>query len=153
VSVRQSFLIRYMCLFMAILMLVSSTGFVMVEHMCQMKGRTQSMWVGKETCKMHCPATKKAAPSPQEERVTKVKKKSCCEETSYFSRLDVSSLSSTPLLVNTTTSPTLAFKAVIYLFSQTFPSESGDKQRTHPTYSPLIYTSSQYLALLCTWLI
>ena len=150
---RQRFLIRYMCLLMAILMLVSSTGFVMVEHICQMRGKTQSMWVGKETCKMHCPAAKKAAPSQQEEGVAKVKKKSCCKETSNFSRLDVSSLSSTPLLVTTPTSPALVFEAAIYLFSQTFLTGSGAALRTPPNPSPLIYTSSQYLALLCIWLI
>ncbi|HEV7347316.1 HYC_CC_PP family protein [Telluribacter sp.] len=150
---RQALHLRFMCLFMAILMLLSSTGFVMVEHICQMRGKTQSMWNGKDKCKMHCPAPKKVASTQKEAATAQIKKQSCCKETSYFSRLAILSQNGNSLLVETPSFPVVVLDEAINFIFQALLPELGVSFGTHPNPPPYLHSTGEYLAMICCWLI
>ncbi len=141
---------RLTCYFMAMLLLLSSTGFVLVEHLCQMGGKSQSLWVGKETCKKSCSSL-----SPKSQPSTfgpSFEKQPCCKETSSLSRLEVETI------VGSTELPTPA-ASLNFFIPQTGTFLllgwstwlSIAKVPPHPQIPHS--QAGRYLALLCAWLL
>ncbi|RYF71788.1 MAG: hypothetical protein EOO39_13325 [Cytophagaceae bacterium] len=79
-------LIRFLHLFMAVVVLLSSMGFGLVEHSCQLRGkRIYSIHDSKPGCKL-CQvrsATAKQAPS--------INRTDCCKDETRYSRVDTTS--------------------------------------------------------------
>lgn len=73
---------------MALVVLLSSTGFGLVEHECMMRGKTvQLISLGEaQGCQM---CTKKTAVAPQKLTTPVFKKKACCEEDQKHHKVEV----------------------------------------------------------------
>lgn len=80
-------LFRIMNVLMAVVVLVSSTGFGLIEHSCQMRGKKIThVALTQEAC-VGCPPTHKV---PASDKPT-VKKKECCEDEKRYENVDVTS--------------------------------------------------------------
>lgn len=75
-------------LLMAALVLLSSTGFGLVEHQCMMRGKSVQLVVSGEA--KGCGACKKTTPLPAKETSHAVfKKKACCDEHQKHEKVEV----------------------------------------------------------------
>ncbi len=76
-------------LLMACVVLLSSTGFGLVEHSCQMRGKKKTMVVAFSDVKSQkgCADKKQSTPSKQ----TVVKKTECCQDDQWYENVDTSS--------------------------------------------------------------
>lgn len=74
---------------MACVVLLSSTGFGLVEHSCQMRGKKKTMVVAFSDAKTQtgCATDKGAMPDEQ----TLVKKTQCCQDNQQYENVDISS--------------------------------------------------------------
>jgi hypothetical protein len=80
-------LFRILNIVMAVVVLLSSTGFGLVEHSCQMRGKKISrIGVSEPTC-VGCPSNKTASASIQ----PSVKKTDCCQDEKRYENVDVTS--------------------------------------------------------------
>ncbi|HEV7379454.1 MAG TPA: hypothetical protein VGN64_06655 [Dyadobacter sp.] len=90
-KIRQS-----LTVFMALLVLLSSTGFGFIEHECMMRGKSLQLLTEKKANTGNkkvssCCAKSKA---PKEAKGTFFKKTDCCKESQKFEKLDVPSQTS-----------------------------------------------------------
>lgn len=84
---------RLICCWLAFMVLVSSTGFGMVDHWCQMRGHSKALLLSQKACKTPCQADEQSLP---DSGVPVVKKMPCCKTTVSFEHLDVSRLVANP---------------------------------------------------------
>lgn len=78
---------RLLNIVMAVVVLMSSTGFGLIEHSCQMRGKKISrISVSEPTCS-GCPSGKTASASIQ----PSVKKTDCCQNEKRYENVDVTS--------------------------------------------------------------
>lgn len=83
---------RYITILMAVLVLISSTGFGLIEHQCMMRGMTMKFVSEKKaaSCKekvdSSCCAKSKAL---KESKKNFFKKNSCCKDNQKFEKVDV----------------------------------------------------------------
>ena len=75
-------------LLMACVVLLSSTGFGLVEHSCQMRGKKKTVVVAFSEAKSTSCATGKHTVSSDQ---TVVKKTECCQDDQHFENVDISS--------------------------------------------------------------
>ena len=82
-------LFQWFNLLMACVVLLSSTGFGLVEHSCQMRGKKKTMVVAFSDVKAQpgCADHKQNNPGKQ----TVVKKTECCQDDQQYQNVDVSS--------------------------------------------------------------
>lgn len=82
-------LFRLFNLLMACVVLLSSTGFGLVEHSCQMRGKKKTMVVAFSDAKTQpgCSSDKQPMPASQ----TVLKKTECCQDDQRYENVDVSS--------------------------------------------------------------
>jgi hypothetical protein len=78
-------LFRLFNIFMAIVVLTSSTGFGLVEHSCTVKGKQTSLHKGGDAC---CGKTQQQSNNHQK---ATVKKSKCCNEEEKYENVDYSS--------------------------------------------------------------
>ena len=81
---------RYFAVFMAFLVLTSSTGFGLVEHSCMMRGKSVEVAALKKAetgCKMCKPKTTSGVQIASSLFV--FEKKACCEESHKYQKLEV----------------------------------------------------------------
>jgi len=81
-------LFRIFNVLMAVVVLLSSTGFGLVEHSCTVKGKQTSLHKSKGVC---CNKTSQKDTSPQK---TTVKKSKCCTEEEKYENVNYSSSAS-----------------------------------------------------------
>lgn len=76
-------------LMMACVVLLSSTGFGLVEHSCQMRGKKKTVVVAFSdvTSQKGCAVDNQPMPGKQ----TVVKKTECCQDDQYYDNVDISS--------------------------------------------------------------
>jgi hypothetical protein len=76
-------------LLMACVVLLSSTGFGLVEHSCQMRGKKKTVVVAFSDAKTPrgCAVDQMAAPTDQ----PTIKKTVCCQDDQHFENVDISS--------------------------------------------------------------
>ncbi|WP_128544170.1 HYC_CC_PP family protein [Larkinella soli] len=85
-------LFRLFNLLMAFIVLMSSTGFGLVEHSCRIRGKQVSLAVSYEsrkTCRMH--EYRKTAAQAGSDSGLVIKKTDCCTEDSRYENVDVTS--------------------------------------------------------------
>ncbi|MGA0558037.1 HYC_CC_PP family protein [Larkinella sp. VNQ87] len=83
---------RYVNLLMACLVLLSSTGFGLIEHTCLMRGKKVSMTINrseKATCAVH--QKKSFSVSRQSSIGPVIKRSDCCKEEQRYENVDFSS--------------------------------------------------------------
>ncbi|KAB7726459.1 hypothetical protein F5984_24375 [Rudanella paleaurantiibacter] len=79
---------RIVCCWLALLVLLTSTGFGMVEHWCQMRGHSKSLLTVAKVCPKPCQSEDGSTTTPSG---PVVKKQACCKTTLSYEHLDVSS--------------------------------------------------------------
>ncbi|GHB78543.1 HYC_CC_PP family protein [Persicitalea jodogahamensis] len=85
---------RFFAIFMAILVLISSTGFGLVEHSCMVRGKSVELAALKKE-DASCQACKPAVASETRTNPPlQFKKKACCEENHKYQKLEALSASS-----------------------------------------------------------
>lgn len=118
-------LFRLFNLLMACVVLLSSTGFGLVEHSCQMRGNKKTMVVAFSDVKSPGCATD-GQPMPTGQTV--VKKTECCQDDHQYENVDISSsLSQLVAKFVKTVTETIAtgvMSAVFWLFEQLFAEKS-----------------------------
>ncbi|AQG82323.1 HYC_CC_PP family protein [Spirosoma montaniterrae] len=82
-------LFQFLNLMMACVVLLSSTGFGLVEHSCQMRGKKKTVVVAFSDAKTKpgCAEHSQSAPTNK----PAVKKSNCCDEDAYYQNVDVKS--------------------------------------------------------------
>lgn len=141
---------RIICCWLAILVLVSSTGFGMVEHWCQMRGHTKSLLLTKKGCITPCRTSERPTPVSGEPIV---KKMPCCKTTLSYEHLDVGRFLTdqpnppVPLLAEFVPNAGLQ-----WLLAALLPVESANSILPLAD-DPLHRTGRFRLTSLCTWLI
>ncbi|AUD01107.1 HYC_CC_PP family protein [Spirosoma pollinicola] len=75
-------------LLMTCVVLLSSTGFGLVEHSCQMRGKKKTMVVAFSDVKSPGCATSK---QPMPEQQTLIKKTDCCQDDQHYTNVDITS--------------------------------------------------------------
>lgn len=81
-------LFQFFNILMACIVLLSSTGFGLVEHSCQMRGKKKTMVVAfSEVKSSGCATDRQAMPVQQ----TVIKKTECCQDDQRYENVDVSS--------------------------------------------------------------
>ncbi|MBC8151677.1 MAG: hypothetical protein H7Z72_02070 [Bacteroidetes bacterium] len=78
---------RLICCWLALVVLLGSTGFGMVEHWCQMRGHSKAFLLTKTGCVTPCQAAEQSPPTSDG---PVVKKMPCCKTTVSYENLDVS---------------------------------------------------------------
>ncbi|MFB9296955.1 HYC_CC_PP family protein [Persicitalea jodogahamensis] len=144
--------IRIVSLVMAVLLLVSSTGFVVVEHTCEMKGKTLTAHLGDREASSCC-GTKVAAAdsSPAAKHTSGIQENPCCKEKAVLATASAAvsvEASSVQLAAPATVLAFVAYFALGGGFSNRDTHPAG-----HPYAGPPPVSSSLHKALLCTWLI
>lgn len=76
-------------LLMVCVVLLSSTGFGLVEHSCQMRGKKKTMVVAFSDTKTQTGCSSDKQPMPANQTV--IKKTECCQDETYFENVDISS--------------------------------------------------------------
>lgn len=141
---------RLICCWLAIMVLLGSTGFGMVEHWCQMRGHSKALLVSQKGCVNPCQADEQ---SPSETSGPVVKKMPCCKTTVSYEHLDVSRFvadqhnPATPQPADFIPNP--QFRLLLAALTPTtvqlsVPSLADD---------PLLRTGRYRLTVGCTWLI
>ncbi len=75
---------------MACIVLVSSTGFGLVEHSCMIRGK--KLYLAAQEKKSGCPSCRKAhARADGKSNAVTIQKKDCCQEQTQFRNIDVAS--------------------------------------------------------------
>lgn len=142
---------RLICCWLAVLVLVSSMGFGVIEHWCEMQGRTQTLLLtNSESCTKDCPAGMTTDPAPGKGGISATP---CCKETLHHIHVDVSRTAlddgvqmPAPLIAWLPTIPVLRLLAAL------LPAELAF--RPVPLIDdPLCSTGRFRLTLLCSWLV
>ncbi|WP_460910991.1 hypothetical protein [Spirosoma areae] len=147
---KTSLPIRFICCWLALLVLVSSTGFGIVEHWCQMRGHTKSLLLTRKGCATPCKTNEPPAPISGQPIVKKIP---CCKTTLSYEHLDVSRFltdqqgSAAPGAIEFISNP--AFQL---LLAALLPVESATSVLPLAD-DPLHRTGRFRLTSLCTWLI
>lgn len=141
---------RLVCFSLALVVLLSSTGFGTVEHWCMMRGHTKSMLAASTTCAKSCPADKTPEPVAGEHAL---KKMPCCKTILSYQHLDVSHFLADQ---QTVTAPQLADfipnPAFRLLLAAMAPAD-GLPAVTTRADDPIPRTGRYRLISGCTWLI
>lgn len=78
---------RLICCWLAFVVLLSSTGYGMVEHWCQMRGYSKTLLMAKATCAKTCQADDSSLPLSAGPVIKRVP---CCKTTLSYEHVDVS---------------------------------------------------------------
>lgn len=81
---KRSFLTRLTCLWLALTVLLGSSGFTVVEHVCQMRGKVSKVQLTPKGCTKHCPAPKPARST----KLPHLHKLPCCQVTAHYQHLE-----------------------------------------------------------------
>lgn len=136
---------------MAVLLLVSSMGFAVVEHTCEMKGKSHSARLGDGAVSSCCATAAAADPSPVTKHASGVRENPCCKEKAITSPVAVAVTPEAPSHQLVPPASPLALAAYLVFGGSYF---IWDAQPTfHPYAGPPPVSASLYKALLCSWLI
>ena len=148
---RTPFLTRLFCYCLAVLVLVSSMGFGMVEHWCQMRGHTKTLLAAQANCPKTCQSDKVSLDEPTAGYV--IKRVPCCKTSLTYEHLDVSSFVADyhPLSAPQPAAflPNPQFRL---LLAALLPIPSAEAISAY-TDTPLHRTGRFRLISLCSWLI
>ncbi len=142
---------RLICCLLALLVLLSSTGYGMVEHWCQMRGHSKSLLLTAKGCAKPCGTPEEATP-PTDGPL--LKRAPCCKTTLTYTHLDVSRFladqPAQPVLHLAEFVPNAPFQ--VLLFSLLSPVTAISKAAPLAT-DPLFRPGRFRLLAGCTWLL
>jgi|GEM_PF-672993 len=144
---------RLICCWLAILVLVSSTGFGMVEHWCQMRGHSKTLLVVQNGCAKPCTANKTDDQIVPDSGGTAVKKMPCCKTTVSYEHLDVSRFvadqANNPVLQPAEFIPNPQFRVLLAALLPVATTATAFPFADDPLHQ----SGRSRLISLCTWLI
>ncbi|WP_345247310.1 hypothetical protein [Nibrella saemangeumensis] len=145
---KLAFYQRFVCLLLAALVLLGSAGHVVVEHWCQMKGKSFELLLNSKDCQKHCSDSPKAhLPGPQ------VYKTPCCKDVQHFERLDTQSQAwANGYQVTPAVTDLWPVEPLQWLLASLF-SPARTPTRWLSADDPLVRTGRFRLTQHCTWLI
>ncbi|KAA9341135.1 HYC_CC_PP family protein [Larkinella humicola] len=79
---------RLICLWLAAFVLIGSSGHIVAEHWCKMKGKSMELLFTKKECKKQCPDKPKFASTGTGPIIYK---SPCCKDVERFERLETKS--------------------------------------------------------------
>lgn len=148
--INRPWFIRLLCMWLALSVLMGSSGFVVVDHWCLMSGKKVETRLMPKECLIAC---RLDASCPQGKSASTVHKTPCCKEVAHYEHLkteqgsSVQSFSSVPLVDNLPD-----FAGFTQLLSILLPSGWSSPKR-HFADDPLTRSGRSRLISLCTWLI
>ena len=143
---------RLFCCYLAVLVLLSSMGFGMVEHWCQMRGHTKTLLAAQTNCPKTCQSDK-ASILDEPTAGYVVKRTPCCKTSLTYEHLDVSSfVADYHPLVALQPAAFLPNPQFRLLLAALLPTPSAEITPVY-TNTPLHRTGRFRLTSLCTWLI
>lgn len=147
---KRSFLTRLVCTWLALVVLLGSSGFTVVEHLCQMRGKMQKLALTADACVTVCT---KATPCPPAESGTHVQKAPCCKVIKHYRHLETNQQASQALTAPV--APVLDADLVAHAYTLLARLISPALAVSAPPASdaPLSPTGRARLAHHCTWLI
>lgn len=151
-SMKTPFLTRFVCCWLAALVLLGSTGFGVVDHWCLMRGHTKSLLLIEKNCANTCTADL-SDPAPVSS-LPVIKKSPCCKTTLSYQHVDVSRFltdqhgPTAPHLIDF--SPALTF---VFRFTVSVPVAGAVDFSSFSADDPLIRSGRFRLLLGCIWLI
>jgi len=141
---------RLICFSQALMVLLSSTGFGMVEHWCMMRGHTKSLLAVSTPCAKSCPSDETPEPVAGEHALRKMP---CCKTILSYQHLDVSSFVAGHVSVTAPQPagfiPNPTFRLLLAAMAPTDVLSAS----TTLADDPLPRTGRYRLISLCTWLI
>ena len=149
---RNPLLIRFVCCWLAALVLLGSVGFGTIDHWCQMRGHTKSLLLTEKNCTNTC-TVDLPHPAPVS-NVPVVKRSPCCKTTLTYQHVDTSRFLTDP---HTPTAPVpvdywLA-TSFAYLFPVSAPVAAAFTVVSLSADDPLIRSGRFRLTAGCTWLV
>lgn len=144
--------VRIVSLAMAVLLLVSSMGFVIVEHTCEMKGKSRSARLGHWETSSCCGAKAVTAnPSLSTKHNSGIRENPCCKEKAVLS--PVTSGVTPEVQTHQLVIPDVPLAFAAYLVFRGAYSARDSHSIYDPYAGPPPVSASQHIALLCSWLI
>lgn len=146
---KRSFLTRLTCLWLAFTVLLGSSGFTVVEHVCQMRGKVSKVQLTPTGCTKHCPAPKPARSTKQ----PSLHKLPCCQVTAHYQHLETGQVATVQAVEFPQPATEADLLAATYsllagllpqVAVESFPVESD---------APLKPSGRDRLVQFCTWLI
>ena len=144
---KRSFLTRLTCLWLAFTVLLGSSGFTVVEHVCQMRGKVSKVQLTPKGCTKHCPAPKPSR-STKEPNLHKLP---CCQVTAHYQHLETGQVA-TVKAVDFPQPEADLLAATFSLLSALLP-QAADQPFPVESDAPLNATGRDRLVQFCTWLI
>lgn len=144
----RSFLTRLTCLWLAFAVLLGSSGFTVVEHVCQMRGKVSRVQLTPKACTKHCPPKQHSRSAEG----LGFHKNPCCQVSVHYQHLETGQSSAKPTpSVHQPGAADLLDRAFL-LFSALLPQTEADDLPV-ASNAPLNASGRDRLARLCTWLI
>ena len=149
---KNPLLTRFVCCWLAALVLLGSMGFGTVDHWCQMRGHTKSLLLAEKNCTNTCTAN---VPEPAPvSGVPVVKRLPCCKTMLTYQHVDTSRFltdqhtPTAPIPVDYWFTPSFAWP-----FPAAAPVTAAVDVASLPADDPLIRSARFRLLAGCTWLI
>lgn len=146
---KRSFLTRLTCLWLAFTVLLGSSGFTVVEHVCQMRGKVSKVQLTPKGCTKHCPAPKPARSTKQPH----LHKLPCCQVSAHYQHLETGQVATAQAFEfpqSATEADLLA--ATFSLLAGLLP-QATEQLLPVESEAPLNSSGRDRLVQFCTWLI
>ncbi|MCY7349332.1 MAG: hypothetical protein LH606_01515 [Cytophagaceae bacterium] len=146
---KRSFLTRLTCLWLAATVLLASSGFTVVEHVCQMRGKVSRVQLTPKGCTTHCSQQKHHRSGKQ----PNVHKQSCCQVAAHYQHLEtVQVITTSPVAFpKSATDADLVITSLFLLAALWSP--ASDNPLPVESTAPLNSSGRDRLVQFCTWLI
>jgi len=150
-------LLQFMCLLMASIVLITSTGFGLIEHSCMVRGKKVSLVLNQQKHREGCSMrSERSAPFVQLDSKTPViKKADCCQEDQRYENVSFTSSISQLVakFIKATADFTLVSVAFVFdwLLTRLLPTEDGPSLASFS--SPLLHYGRSLLVFVQSFLL
>jgi len=146
---KHSFLTRLTCLWLAFTVLLGSSGFTVVEHVCQMRGKVIKIQLTPKRCTKYCPAPKPAHSTKQPD----VHKLPCCQITAHYQHLETGQVATAQAVdFPQPVAEADLLAATFSLLAGLLP-QATEQLLPFDSDAPLNTSGRDRLVQFCTWLI
>ena len=147
---KRSFLIRLTCLWLAATVLMGSSGYTVVEHVCQMRGKVSRVQLTpKGGCTKHCPVK----PHSRSTKQPNVHKLPCCQLTTHYQHLETGQVATASPITFTQPAAVGDLIATSFFLLSALLLPSSDEPQPVESDAPLTASGRDRLVQFSTWLI
>lgn len=109
----KSFFLRALSVFLTVVVLMTSTGFGLIEHSCSVRGKKTKLIHKKQSC---CAITQSKSKSNSGQKELTFNKKSCCNDEEKYENIEYSSSISQLVAKFIKTVADTVYSTTVYLF-------------------------------------